>query len=106
MNLRMDRQKRNGFGGQARMRGAAPLILVLVLVAVAVVGVVVWNLRSKGGVTVPSLTQPAGVTLALTSPTDGELAVDGEILVKGKTLPGATVTIFTEEDEAIVTADS
>jgi hypothetical protein len=46
------------------------------------------------------------LTLTLNSPKAGELAVNNEILVTGKTLPNTTVTVFTETDEAVVESDA
>ncbi len=45
------------------------------------------------------------IPLTLDSPSEGALAIEDEILVKGKTLPNATVAIFTESDEVLVVSD-
>ncbi len=45
------------------------------------------------------------LTLDLINPKDGELAVNDEILITGKTLPGATVAVFDEIDEATVVSN-
>jgi len=44
--------------------------------------------------------------LKLTSPTSGEQAVDGEIIVSGQTLPNTTVLVYTESDQTSVESDS
>ncbi|HCS78171.1 TPA: hypothetical protein DIV55_00320 [Patescibacteria group bacterium] len=46
------------------------------------------------------------LTLELTSPADGTLSVNQEILVTGKTLPNTTVMLFTETDENSVQSDA
>lgn len=48
---------------------------------------------------------PPPLTLELISPADGELSVNREILVTGKTLANTTVVIFTENDETSVESD-
>ena len=45
------------------------------------------------------------LTLTLDSPADQTLAVQDEILISGTTTPGATVAVYTEEDEVIVETD-
>jgi hypothetical protein len=45
------------------------------------------------------------LTLSLESPSDGVLSVNNEVVVRGTTTPGSTVTIVTESDDAIVEPD-
>lgn len=60
---------------------------------------------------IPSTTVPAKtveeptstpIFLSIESPKNEAIAVDGEILVSGRTLPSSTVVIFTGSDEVIV----
>lgn len=46
------------------------------------------------------------LTLELTSPADGTLSVNQEVLVTGKTLPNTTVVFFTETDENSMQSDT
>ena len=52
----------------------------------------------------PLVKQP--LTLDLLSPADGELAVNREVLVSGKTLPNTPVVVYTETDETSVDSDA
>lgn len=42
----------------------------------------------------------------LESPTQNTEAVDGEVLIKGKTLPNTTVVLFNNTDEMVIESDS
>jgi len=87
-----------------------PLIMLAVLIILAVSGGAVYYITSakspKSGkmtdiVGTPTLT-PVPIFLTLNSPIDGDSALNGEILVSGKTLPGATIAIYTANDEVLV----
>src|SRR3989344_2842237 len=45
------------------------------------------------------------LTLELTSPSDGTLSINQEILVTGKTLPNTTVVFYTDTDENSIESD-
>ena len=45
-------------------------------------------------------------SLVVDNPKDGELAVNGEILVTGTTAPNSSVAVFTETDETIVESNN
>lgn len=49
---------------------------------------------------------PTQLFLTLENPQNGDGAIDGEILVSGKTLPGATIAIYTGSDQVIIDTDS
>lgn len=54
----------------------------------------------------PPLSQESqALTLSLLSPANGDQVVDDELLVRGNTLPNATVVIFTDSDETSVDSD-
>lgn len=81
--------------------GALVMIVVLSLVYVK------WFSPKTPIPVVPTAEQTTKVlTLSLESPTDGELAVNDEILVSGKTLPNTTVVVFTENDETSFESDA
>ena len=89
------------------------VILGLVIVALVTTGAVVWVMRPTKPATQPELAQVAPPSptlqplfLKLTSPINGEQAVDGEIIVSGQTLPNTTVLIYTESDQASVESDA
>lgn len=56
--------------------------------------------------TPPTTPTPAPLTLTLTHPSDGELAVNQEVVVEGQTAPNTTVVIFTETDEETIESDA
>ena len=75
-------------------------IVVLILLLAVLLGVSVYLLKPK----TPNLPTET-LSLSIDSPREGTLLVDGEVLVKGKTSPGALVVFFTETDENSVEAD-
>lgn len=85
-----------------------PLIAVgAMLVILLISGLVFLSLKPKPEVTQPVIipqvkTESKPLTLQLTSPGEGDLAVNDEILVKGTTLPNSTVVIYTETDQTSV----
>lgn len=92
----------------------SPLVLIVIvgLLASAGAAVFIW-FRPSTSTFPPQVVSevsptPAAksLTLELTSPVEGEVAVDSEMLVKGKTLPNVTVAIFTETDEEAVESDA
>lgn len=90
--------------------GFAPVLIILLLAAAVAVGLFLYTQWQPGAA--PS-TQPAPapraqrpLDLTIDSPTDGGLAVDQKLMVKGKTLPNTTVVIYTEEgDQNIIVSD-
>ncbi len=89
-----------------------PLIAAVALVVILLAGGLVFlALKSKPEVieplTIPEVkTEIKPLTLQLVSPSDGELAVNDEILVKGTTLPNSTVVIYTESDQTSIQSSS
>ncbi len=84
-----------------------PIVLVL-LIAVGIISAVLLLNFYLRPTYLPSseIKKEQLFTLSLESPTDGTLAVNNEILVKGKTTPQTTVMIYTDEDQtSIVSGD-
>jgi len=54
----------------------------------------------------PSQAAKQDLTLSLTSPDQGALAVNNEMLIKGKTLPNTLVVLFTDGDEETVESNA
>jgi hypothetical protein len=67
-----------------------------------------WMKKPQPPITVKIMptSVPPQLFLTLVNPQNGDGVVDGEILVSGKTLPGATVAIFTGSDQVIVDTDA
>lgn len=92
----------------------SPLLLILVvlglLISVGAAAVIWFQPKASPPPQVVIEVTPAPVakpvTLDVTSPTEGEVAVNSEILVKGKTLPNVTVAVFTESDEDTIESDA
>lgn len=90
-----------------RFRAFTPII---VLLFIAVVGILGFVLVKKNEI--PPVTQPVSIEkesllpLSLESPKEGDLAVNDEILVKGKTDPNTTVIVFTDNDETSMESDA
>ena len=85
-------------------KGVVPIIaLVVVLVAAGIIAVVYYKSTYKIS-TAPS-SEVSPLQLTLESPIEGTLTVDNQVLVKGKTSPGATVVFYTDENENSVEAD-
>ncbi|HJZ05653.1 hypothetical protein A2634_05290 [Candidatus Amesbacteria bacterium RIFCSPHIGHO2_01_FULL_48_32] len=89
------------------------VVLGVVLVALIATGAIMWIKRPTKPSPQPQLAQvippsptPEALFLKLTSPTSGEQAVDGEIIVSGQTLPNTTVLVYTESDQTSVESDS
>lgn len=82
-------------------------LIAILVVAVILVGGSITALVNRQNRETPQapqeVTQP--VTLTLTSPAEGDVAVDDEIVVRGKTLPNTTVVIYTQSDETSVESD-
>jgi len=87
------------------------LLIVLGILVSLAAGIFIW-FRPFFAQQPPiaQVTDPSPVTqaliLELTSPVDGTLSVNQEILVMGKTLPNTTVMLFTETDEDSVVSDA
>ncbi len=55
---------------------------------------------------VPTATpSPAGIPLTIEEPVDNAVVAKSPLLIRGHTLPGATVVIIGDEDEVILVAD-
>jgi hypothetical protein len=54
----------------------------------------------------PSVTTSQPLFLALDSPTASTSVVDDTILIKGRTLPNTTITLYNDTDDAMVQSDS
>ena len=54
----------------------------------------------------PVSRSPKPLFLALLTPTDGQVATNGEIVISGKTLPKSTVLFFTETHDSSTEADA
>lgn len=88
-------------------------IAAISAIVLAGIGAVVWiNISGTPSQTpAPLATAPTSVpapqppALELLSPADGDLAVNKEILVKGKTAPNLSVALYTDSDQALVQSD-
>lgn len=91
-------------GPKKSSKGLIIFVIVALLISVGA-SLYIW-LAPGSPKLIQSLPSPVSKTSALTldlqSPKDGELSINNEVLIKGKTLPGITVAIFTENDEATV----
>ncbi|KKS98094.1 MAG: hypothetical protein UV73_C0003G0036 [Candidatus Gottesmanbacteria bacterium GW2011_GWA2_43_14] len=83
-------------------------LFILVLLIVASVFIIVPSLKKNEelSTTVTGREIPSNMFLTLEYPEADSIAVDQETLVKGRTLPGSTVLIFTDADEETVQSDS
>jgi len=81
-------------------KGLAP---ILILVVIVVVGLALGFFFYKDKIQ-QFFAKP--LTLSLESPQEGSLIVDGNVSVKGETLPGAVVVFYTDEDQNSVEADA
>lgn len=86
-----------------KLKLVLPILLVLTLVGT--VGIYLLR-QSQTQVSYTTPSEQELFSLTVDSPKDGELAIDGEILVTGRTNPDSTVAVFTETDETIVESDS
>ncbi|MBI4067551.1 hypothetical protein HY407_04155 [Candidatus Gottesmanbacteria bacterium] len=76
------------------------VILVLFVFAYLVLSKLLYPNQTNQPSNITPQTQ--SIYLEINSPKEGEVALDGEILVSGKTLPNSTVIIFTDTDETSV----
>jgi hypothetical protein len=94
----------------AKQKGFVPiLILVFVLAVAGVSGIYFYWKNTDNPQVTPEVSLPTpqkDLTLTLESPTDGTLATDGQIMVKGKTLPNTTVAFYTDIDDGSIESDS
>jgi len=80
----------------------AVLLIVLVLGSA---GFACFKFTKKTSPPAPVVTtQP--LTLSLESPSDGTVVLDGQVTIKGKTLPNTTVVFYTENDQNSVESSS
>lgn len=96
--------------------GLKTVIMVVALIALIGTGGAAYFISQAKGpqvappqvaVAIASPTPPPPVLfLTLESPTADTQTVDGELLVRGKTLPGTTVAIATDTDDTIVESDA
>lgn len=94
------------------------LVLILIPVILALLGVIAYEgylyyqtyLASQESDIVvkpkPTTAVQAPLTLDLESPTEGSLITNNKVLVKGKTLPGAIVTVFSDNQDTSLETDS
>lgn len=97
--------------GQKKLFGKQTYIVAAILLLIVLITSVIYFfssgfLPSSAPVASPVASAPRELTLNLMSPSDQELAVNGEVLVKGSTLPNTTVMMFTESDESSVESDA
>jgi hypothetical protein len=83
---------------------AAVLILVLIVVVIGGAGYFFYMNKAEQPPVLP-VTNKVPLTLNLESPSDGTLITDSQVLIKGRTLAGATVVFYTDADENSVEAD-
>jgi len=93
------------------------IFLILIPVILALLGVVAYegylyyqaNLASQESDIVikakPTAKVQIPLTLDLESPTEGSLITDNKVLVKGKTLPGAIITVFSDNKDTSLESD-
>lgn len=85
-----------------------PLLIVFAVLLVVLAGVLYWFVFRSAPApqsTETSMQEAPKLFLSLTHPTGEETAVNGELLVSGKTIPHATVIIFSDSDDASVESD-
>lgn len=93
---------------------ALPLILIVLALVVIVGGAGVYYFKylapktTVTSVVTPPVANVASVKLTLTvdSPTDGTLATNNSVTVRGKTKPNVSVVIFTDKDSVAVQSDN
>ena len=88
-------------------RGQPKKLIGIFILVVLLLGVTVIAIQKSQNQQVPETPQETteSLVLSLSSPTEGDIAVDGEIVVRGKTLPNTTVVIYTQSDETSVESD-
>ncbi|MCJ7740054.1 hypothetical protein MUP32_01905 [Candidatus Microgenomates bacterium] len=89
---------------------AIGLTTVAVLIGVGVFVIQPWSERSKAKTqTIPTpikKSESGKMFLTVSNPNQNSLIIDNETLVKGKTLPGSTVMIYTSIDDETAESDS
>jgi hypothetical protein len=84
----------------------AVVILILLTVGIAIALLYVFRGREAESVTIaPPTETPKVLSLSIESPNDGTVATDGEVMVKGKTLPNTAVVFYTDTTDNSVESD-
>ena len=88
-------------------KSSAKLIAIIILVVILLGAIVIATQKGQKQevAEAPQEEVAPSLTLSLLSPSEGDIAVDGEIVVRGNTLPNTTVVIFTQSDETSVESD-
>lgn len=87
-------------------------LIIILIVVVSTEIVLLWQAQEKSSSpvisTVPKVTTKIQEPLFLTieSPTESTQVVDQKVVVKGKTLPGTAVAIYSETDQTSVESDT
>lgn len=93
-------------------RGIVSLVLVVFLLIVAAGGAGLYYYLQNSSTRLPEVINKIPVlknrqlTLNLESPSDGTLAVNNRILVKGTTSPNTTVVFYNDIDQSSVESDA
>lgn len=85
-----------------------PLLILLVLTLVGAGWYILKNRNAPPESAPVTMNEPkkTPLFLTITSPQGEATAVNGEILVSGKTLPGTTVVIYTDTDDTSLESDA
>ncbi|MDP3941847.1 MAG: hypothetical protein Q8Q49_06085 [bacterium] len=81
------------------------LLLLLVVCLIVLAGAIVLNVFQKPLPKNEPTQTVQSLFLNIDHPKDQDSAINGELLVSGKTLPHATVLIFTDSDDTSVESD-
>lgn len=93
--------------GKRSEKGVIAVLGVIVILAIAGALAFGYFYYKNNFSQLPTLpTSRIPLTLVLESPVDGTLISDNQVVVKGKTIPGTTVTFYTDTDENSVEADA
>lgn len=83
--------------------------IIVLVVLIALIAGIAGLILNRSSDTSPATTIKPEITplfLSLTSPKDLAGAVEGEVLVSGKTLPDTTVAIYSDMDDSTVVSDA